>query len=126
MNSTQTPCDSESNICLRKQWKIAQNLKDCFWKRWINEYLPQLLRRPKWQTEVKPLKPGQLVIVCDPSLPRSQWQTGCIIDVITAKDGQVRSANVRTPNGIIRRPSSKLAVLDFVNPQRIHRGWNVN
>ncbi|XP_036345491.1 uncharacterized protein LOC118754707 [Rhagoletis pomonella] len=71
VKSTQTPGDGESNICLRKQWRISQNLKDRFWKRWIDEYLPQLLVRPKWKEDVNPLKPDQLVIVCDSNLPRS-------------------------------------------------------
>ncbi|XP_037943341.1 uncharacterized protein LOC119676179 [Teleopsis dalmanni] len=116
LNSTQTPCEDEKKICLRKQCRIAQNLKNRFWKRWINEYLPQLLKRPKWHKEVKPLQSGQLVIICDSSLPRSQWKMGRILDVITAKDGQVRNANVRTSHGIIRRPAAKLAALEFVNP----------
>ncbi|XP_017481456.1 PREDICTED: uncharacterized protein LOC108370607 [Rhagoletis zephyria] len=72
LNPTQTPGDADEKVCLRKQWRIAQNLKDRLWKRWINEYLPQLLTRSKWHKEATPLQPGQLVLVCDPHLPRGQ------------------------------------------------------
>ncbi|XP_036347022.1 uncharacterized protein LOC118756363, partial [Rhagoletis pomonella] len=61
-NSTQTPSLDERHICPRKQWKIAQNLKDRIWKRWMVEYLPQLLCRPKWTEETDPLQLDQLVI----------------------------------------------------------------
>ena len=32
----------------RKQWRRAQFLADCFWKRWIREYIPTLQQRQKW------------------------------------------------------------------------------
>ncbi|XP_036347106.1 uncharacterized protein LOC118756451, partial [Rhagoletis pomonella] len=62
LNSTQTPHPADERICLRKQWKIAQNLKDRAWKRWTIEYLPRLLCRPKWRDDVPALQPGTLVI----------------------------------------------------------------
>ena len=113
LNSTQTPHPDSTKICLRKQWLIAQNLKDRLWKRWVLEYLPQLLRRPKWFERADPLNVGQLVIVLDEKLPRSQWQRGKIVSVVKANDGQVRQAEILTSRGIIRRPASKLAALQF-------------
>lgn len=113
LSSTQTPGPNGEKVCLRKQWRIAQNLKDRLWKRWVVEYLPQLLTRPKWQEEVSPLQPGDIVIILDPSLPRSQWKMGKINQVFFGRDGQVRSAEVKTSSGLIRRPAVKLAVLNF-------------
>ncbi|XP_036320427.1 uncharacterized protein LOC118734936 [Rhagoletis pomonella] len=72
VNSTQTPHPVDEQICLRKQWGIAQNLKDGIWKHWTSEYLPQLLRRTKWQEKATPLKVNDVVIVCDATLPRRQ------------------------------------------------------
>ena len=130
VNSTQTPHPDETSICLRKQWLIAQNLKNRLWKRWIVEYLPKLLTRPKWQQKVEPLKTNDLVIVCDPNKPRSQWQKGRITQVFPAKDGQVRYAEVRTSTGLYRRPASRLAALTVENTHNgesgsIHGGENV-
>lgn len=32
----------------RKKWKHVQFPADCFWKRWVREYLPTLQLRQKW------------------------------------------------------------------------------
>ncbi|XP_036346995.1 uncharacterized protein LOC118756332 isoform X1 [Rhagoletis pomonella] len=110
-NSTQTPQPVDGKLCLRKQWRIAQSLKDRFWKQWIRHYLPQLLLRQKWQEEVEPLKVNDLVLICDTMQPRSQWQKGRVTRVFPAKDGQIRFAEVKTAGGVLRRPASKIAVL---------------
>ncbi|XP_058456720.1 uncharacterized protein LOC131434090 [Malaya genurostris] len=51
-----------SGHALRDSWKLAQNLVDMFWKRWVREYLPMLTRRTKWFEYVQPLEPGNLVM----------------------------------------------------------------
>ncbi|KAL7723791.1 hypothetical protein ACLKA6_000406 [Drosophila palustris] len=100
-----------SDLCLRKQWRIAQTLKDRIWKRWINEYLPQLVRRPKWHNTTEPIKIGDLVIIIDASTNRDQWKRGRVVNVHTAKDKQIRSAEIQTADSTLRRPVSKLIVL---------------
>ncbi|XP_037809127.1 uncharacterized protein LOC119601932, partial [Lucilia sericata] len=110
-NIVQTPAVDEK-VCLRKQWQILQQLKQTFWKRWVLEYLPDLTRRTKWYQPVKPLQVGDVVIICDETEERGKWKRGVIEEVSTAADGQVRSAMVKTSNGRLRRPASKLAVLD--------------
>ncbi|XP_017465319.1 PREDICTED: uncharacterized protein LOC108358465 [Rhagoletis zephyria] len=117
LNSTQTPSLEEEKLCTRKQWRISQALKDRLWKRWTSEYLPSLICRPKWREQVKPLQPGQLVIVCEPNFPRSKWLKGRIKEVFAAKDGQVRSAIVQTSTGDLRRPAAKLAALNICESQ---------
>jgi len=37
----------EGELCLRKQWRKAQVLTDMFWRRWVREYFPILLKRTK-------------------------------------------------------------------------------
>ena len=110
LNSTQVP-HPEVTTCLRKQWFIAQNLKDRLWKRWTTEYLPQLLTRPKWHSQSPPIKLNDLVLVCELNLPRSQWPKGRITKLFPAKDGHIRLAEVQTANGAFRRPVSRLAIL---------------
>ncbi|XP_073827967.1 uncharacterized protein isoform X1 [Musca autumnalis] len=110
-NFIQTPTVNE-NICLRKQWHILQQMKQTFWKRWIQEYLPDLVRRTKWFHPVPPIKVGDVVVVCDSNVARGEWKRGVVVEVCTAADGQVRSAVVKTSAGKLRRPASKLAVLD--------------
>ncbi|XP_075151031.1 uncharacterized protein LOC142225140 [Haematobia irritans] len=112
-NSTQTPAPFDPRFCsLRKQWRILQNLKNCLWNRWITEYLPELTRRTKWCLPAKPLSEGTLVLICETDQPRSKWKRGRVVKLFLGKDGVARSADVSTANGCLRRPVSKLAVLD--------------
>ena len=113
LNSTQIPPPLPEVVCLKKQWRIGQSIKDRLWKRWCVEYLPKLLNRPKWTDLTKPLVPGQLVVICEPNQPRSLWETARIVETFKGKDGQVRTAAVQTKRGIIRRPVTKLAALSF-------------
>ena len=32
----------------RKRYKRAQSISDAFWRRWIHEYLPNMIERRKW------------------------------------------------------------------------------
>lgn len=112
-NSTQTPeLPDDKNVCLRKQWRIAQNLKNHFWHRWVAEYLPTLTRRSKWHEKAPELEPGQLVLIVDPNESRNEWKRGRIVEVIRAADGQTRRATVKTSSGLLNRPAYKLAVLN--------------
>ncbi|XP_058447479.1 uncharacterized protein LOC131427913 [Malaya genurostris] len=109
---TQPPTDfSQSGPVLRDSWKLAQHLVDEFWRRWIKEYVPMLTRRTKWFDPVRPIQEGDLVLVIDDS-KRNLWERGIVRDVITGKDGQVRSAVVQTTSGIKRRSAVRLALLE--------------
>lgn len=55
---------------------------------------------------------GDVVFVCDPNLPRSQWQGGKVIRVYCGAVGVARHAEVNTATGAMQRPVSRLAVLD--------------
>ncbi|XP_045473952.1 uncharacterized protein LOC123680207 [Harmonia axyridis] len=104
---------SERDLVTRKQWKISQYFSDCFWKRWIREYLPTLTRRTKWHKKTKNLVVGDVVMIIDGDLPRNCWMKGVIEAVFVGKDGQVRSADVKTTLGTYRRPAVKLCPLDI-------------
>lgn len=106
-SSTQTPEPVDPRAhCLRKQWRIAQDMKNRFWQRWVVEYLPDQTRRTKWFRPTAPLTVGALVVVCDADQPRSRWPRGRITEVFAGADGQIRSARIRTQNGELRRPAS--------------------
>ncbi|XP_044574047.1 uncharacterized protein LOC123258238 [Drosophila ananassae] len=101
----------------RKQWRIARMLRDRFWRRWVMEYLPTLVRREKWCRRTEPIRQGDMVFVCDPALPRREWRKGIVEKVYSGADGVVRRDTVRV-NGncqsrTMLRPVSKLAVLDL-------------
>ncbi|XP_062704081.1 uncharacterized protein LOC134286482 [Aedes albopictus] len=105
-----TADDSGEN--LRQCWRLSQIQANRFWKRWINDYLPEITRRTKWFTDTKPVEDNDVVVIVDPKLPRNCWPKGRIICTHPGRDGQPRSATVRTATGIYERPVAKLAVLD--------------
>ncbi|XP_026666969.1 uncharacterized protein LOC113463933 [Ceratina calcarata] len=100
-------CDAQSE-CTRQQWRVAQYFADAFWKRWLREYLPTLLPRKKWRETEMPMKVGDIVLILDNNVERNQWRKGVIVKVFSGTDGQVRVAEVRTANGIFKRPTRKL------------------
>jgi hypothetical protein len=103
---------AEMDLCLRKQWRIAQRLVDQFWKRWVHEYLPTLTRRTNWFRKTGPVKVGDLVFIADGNLPRNQWPRGLVVGTTLGPDGQVRVAEVKTQFGLLTRHVVKLCVLD--------------
>lgn len=108
---------NDNDKYLRKSWRYTQLLADKFWKRWIAEVLPIMTKRTKWFEKVKPIEIGDVVIIVDSNLPRHCWPKGVIISTTIAKDGQVRSAIVKTRSGTYHRPAAKLAVLE-INPSK--------
>ncbi|XP_058816851.1 uncharacterized protein LOC131680146 [Topomyia yanbarensis] len=102
---------SDPVSAVKNSWNQIQRQLDVFWKRWIREYLPMLTKRMKWFGEVKPVAVGDLVLIAD-EVRRNGWTRGKIKDVVIAEDGRVRQAIVQTARGILRRPVSKLAVLE--------------
>ena len=127
-NSTQTPAPFEPRLmCLRKQWRVAQNLKNALWHKWVREYLPELTRRTKWCMPSLSISVGSLVLMCDPDAPRSQWKRGRIVSLRYGSDKVARSAEVRTSSGLFRRPVSKLALLDCeASPGSVHGSGDVD
>lgn len=99
------------NVCLRKQWRIAQSFADAFWKRWLREYLPTLIPRKKWTEKENPLEVGDIVLIVDLQAPRNCWKKGTITRVFPSADKEVRVAEVRTRSGNLMRPTRKLIKL---------------
>lgn len=112
-NGSKPLCNADdSGSTLRQTWLLSQVQANRFWKRWVTDYLPEITRRTKWFVHTKPLEINDVVVIVDPKSPRNCWPKGRIINVQPGRDGQPRSATVRTATGIYERPAAKLAVLD--------------
>ena len=121
----------KSDSCCKRSWRQAQYLANLFWRRWLREYLPTLLERKKWYTPRRNLKEGDLVLMADEDYPRGQWPLARVTDIITRKDGYVRTVKVKTSSTvstrakhrrkgnyemsttILTRPVSKLCLLEM-------------
>lgn len=78
----------------RKQWRNSQLLLNNFWKRWVNNYLPTLVRGRKWSDPTPIMKVGDVVFIVDDQKPRNTWSRGMISAVFPGEDGIVRVVDV--------------------------------
>ena len=90
-------------------WRQIQYLANIFWKRWLREYLITLQRRHKWHYVSRNL---QMVLLTDENTHRGQWPLGRVTRIHKAKDGHVRSVEVKTKAGFLVRPITKLCFLE--------------
>lgn len=115
------PCAKvdEKDLNLLSKWKAAQKLTDMFWRRWLQEYLPCLVKRTKWYENSKPIQEGDIVLIVDPNGPRNVWPKGKIMQLYPAKDGKIRIVDVQLANGnVLRRPVAKICILDVMKSKK--------
>lgn len=96
-----------------------QQIQQCvqlYWKRWRSEYLTQLQGRTKWWKPPKEIKPGSLVIIRDDNQPPTRWRMARILEVFPGDDGVVRVVSLRTADGVIKRPVTKICILPVESP----------
>ncbi|GFY00310.1 integrase catalytic domain-containing protein [Trichonephila clavipes] len=103
--------ENSSNLTLLSRWTLIQQMKQEFWKRWSRDYLHHLQIRPKWITPRADLKIGDLVVIHDPQAPPLQWKLGRINCTHPGPDLRVRVISIRTQDGEIQRPISKVILL---------------
>ena len=63
----------------RVRWRAVEALSNMFWKRFIQEYLPMLNIRKKWNREKRDFKENDLVIMKNEHQHCSLWSVGQII-----------------------------------------------
>ena len=84
----------------KRAWRQAQYLAGLFWRRCTKEYLPTLFERKKWTVPRRNMKVGDLVLLADETFPRGQWPLGLITEVLTSRDGYVRTVRVKTSSSV--------------------------
>ena len=85
-----------------------QYLADQFWARWSREYLQTLQVCQKWTTKSPNLQVGNIVLVCDKTLPRGQWNMGRITDTFPDRHNVVKQVLVKTSTSELKRPITTL------------------
>ena len=83
-----------SKECFKIRWKFAQ-VVDSFWSRWIIDYFPTLIIRPKWHSSTGNFNVCDVVMVQDSNHVRGQWKLEQVCAANPAKDGRVRDVPVR-------------------------------
>ena len=108
------PSLPHQKIGLLTRWRLVSNLKQQFWEKWSKEYLNELQQRNKWKREACNLAEDSMVIIKDENLPIMKWPIGRVLKTYKGEDGLVRVAEVKTANGIYKRPIHVLAPLPTV------------
>ena len=99
----------------RQCWAQAQYLTNQFWRRFVKDYLPSLNEGQKWQIRKPNIMVNDLVLVVNEAVPRSQWSTARVLETYPNARDDVRSVMVKTPHSILKRPMSKLCLIEFAH-----------
>ena len=97
-----------------QRWRLIQLLLQKLWIRWTREFLFTNQIRTKCQHKKTNLAVKDLVFVTDDNNPPLHWPLGRFVALYTGNDDLVRVARVKTQNGLINRPISKLRVLPLM------------
>ncbi|VDI30291.1 Hypothetical predicted protein [Mytilus galloprovincialis] len=81
------------DLCLA-EWRRVQALASVFWSRWRKEYLPLLQPRRKWTEDRRDLIKGDVILLKDKNLCRTQWPIGVILKSFKGSDEHVRKAEI--------------------------------
>ena len=98
---------------LKKRAKMQALLMKQFWVRWKQEYLTS--SREFHQMTGKNdqnINVGDIVLVHDDT-PRLRWKLAVIEELVKGKDRLIRSAVIRTSNGVTNRPIAKLYPMEI-------------
>ncbi|XP_037821723.1 uncharacterized protein LOC119610536 [Lucilia sericata] len=105
------PSIYESPISLINRYMKVKALSHHFCRRWKEEYLSNLHKRYKWKYPERDLSVGDLVVIKNEQMSPTSWKLGRVVKTYPGSDEHVRVADIRTENGIIKRPITKLVVL---------------
>jgi len=107
------PTYGSSTPSHQKRLLFLQSKLDHLWRRWQKEYLTLLRERfNKSSEKMKIPEIGRIVLIHGDN-KRVHWKLGRITSLLYGKDGYVRSASVRTSNGVLSRPITKLYPLEI-------------
>ena len=111
LESLPDPPDSYRSISLLKRWHLCQHMVRQFWKRWSTEYIDILRRVNKWHFPSRNLKVNDIVVLQDDNLVPTRWPLGRVVKTYPGKDSLVRVVDVKTSQGVYKRPIMKIALL---------------
>jgi hypothetical protein len=95
----------------RRHWKQGQFIVDQFWRRWMREYLPELIGRDKWQQHTRPMRIGDKVLIVDENTRRGHWPIGVVTKLFPGDGGVIRKVSVQIGRSELIRPVIKLCLI---------------
>ncbi|XP_065222357.1 uncharacterized protein LOC135846922 [Planococcus citri] len=110
LNSIPQPSLS-SVIDNRNKFEQIRRIVKSFWEKWCKEYLHSLQQRSKWRNETVEIAVGDIVVIKEVDEAPGKWKMGKVEATFPGSDNHIRVVDVRTENGVLRRPITKLIVL---------------
>ena len=85
------------------------------WRRWYREYIRGLRERHRQEKGENASHPnrGDAVIIESEEKNRNLWKMGVVEELIRGRDGVVRGAKIRTPNGHLERAIQHLYPIEL-------------
>ena len=77
--------EEEFSWVSRRRWKQAQFIVDQYWRRWLREYVPELIERKKWHDATRQMRVGDRVLLLDENTRRAygQWAPSPRFSLVT-------------------------------------------
>ena len=98
---------------LNKLMVMQNKTLNLLWKTWREEYIRNLGTVPTKVKESQCIKPGELVMVAEHSIPRAKWRVGVVEKCKPGPDEKVRTVWVKTGGGVISRPVQHISRLEM-------------
>lgn len=105
------PYEPLPSVSALSRYHMVNNMLNHFWKRWHQEVLKLLQKRPKWLDPNDQLRVGDLVLVTDELQPPTKWPLARIERLHPGTDGLVLSLSLRTSTSTMQRPVVKVVKL---------------
>jgi hypothetical protein len=99
----------ETGKQLTRRFENVQRTRQEFWKRWIEEVFPEMLKQHKWTQDKKDLKVGNIVLRKDETAAGQTYKCARVTKVHVSTDGQVRAADVeyKLPGEAVYRTTTR-------------------
>jgi hypothetical protein len=118
----------ETGKQLTRRFENVQRTQQEFWKRWIEEVFPELLKQTRWKQGRRDLKVGDIVLRKDETAAGQTYKYAKVVKVHTSEDGKVRAADIeyKLPGEsvfrVITRPIHKLVLVVPAEEQATKNG----
>ena len=99
---------TSEKVPFRERWTLLTQISQSFWKSWSRDYLTQLQVRNKWQNPTDNICVNDIVLIKDDNLPPLKWKMARVKNTYKGFDNKVRTVDLKTSSGELKRPIHKL------------------
>jgi hypothetical protein len=112
VRSASFPEGQAIRLNLSDSYKRRQSIQYELRNRFRKEYLAMLVQRSSEKKKKRQPNVGDVVLVGSDDRRRLQWPMAVIVELLPGRDNVVRTARLKTQNGIILRPIQRLYPLE--------------